>query len=73
MNLFSFGTIYFVCLPYRMKLTQMYLKAGVGMQILVCICIKDVHLLYRKEPRTAAAFLLNWKRKRYSKIFYEIK
>ena len=34
---------------------------------------KDVRLLYRKEPRTAAAFLLNWKRKRYSKIFYEIK
>ena len=33
----------------------------------------DVRLLYRKEPRTAAAFLLNWKRKRYSKIFYEIK
>ena len=41
--------------------------------ISMCIGRYDVRLLYRKEPRTAAAFLLNWKRKRYSKIFYEIK
>ena len=51
----------------------MYLKAGVGRYANISMYRYDVRLLYRKEPRTAAAFLLNWKRKRYSKIFYEIK
>ena len=38
-------------LPYRMKLTHMYLKAGVGMQI-VYICVFVI-----KEPAAAAAYL----------------